>query len=212
MGEGLLENIMKLNIINDKNKTDETIIDFWKNNAINNIIPNTGEEFPEGWDVRNYLQTSFSGTKRVTEVGCGYGRLAKAYSSELYLGLDVSPGAIEVAKFNNPEHEFRVVDWKEPYPETDIRLVYTVLLHMNDNMIDEVVSRLCENTTMVLVAEIMGRSWRREGDPPVFNREAQEYKDIFWKYDFELAGEELQPYARYPNTFITFQHYIHKDK
>jgi len=56
----------------------------------------------------------------------------------------------------------------------------------------------------VLVAEIMGRAWRRPGDPPVFNREAQEYITLFGEHGFVLDDVITAPHRRYPGTNITF--------
>ena len=75
------------------------------------------------------------------------------------------------------------------------------------------VKNLCEGTDTVVVAEIMARMWRREGNPPVFNREADEYITLFEKCGFELDYHNEKPYERYRNweggphniTFLRFR-------
>ena len=44
-----------------------------------------------------------------------------------------------------------------------------------------------------VVGEVMGRQWRRPGDPPVFNREAHEYVELLGRPCERLAV----PYPRY---------------
>ena len=168
--------------------------EFWKKEAHLHIMPNTGQEFPEGWDVRLYLEELCYG-KSITEIGCGIGRLSAAFQPEHYVGIDISPGVLEIAKSKN-EH-----------PDAEVRLLYTVLLHIDDDCIDGLVENLCKNTERVIVAEIMGRQWRRPGNPPVFNREADEYISIFEKCGFELAINTEKVYERYANTNITFLHF-----
>lgn len=56
----------------------------------------------------------------------------------------------------------------------------------------------------VVLAEIMGREWRRPGNPPVFNRAGQEYIDLFTRHGFAVDDVVTGPYKRYPDIQITF--------
>ena len=97
----------------------------------------------------------------------------------------------------------------DSYPQADVRLGYTVLLHIDDDCIGDFIENLCEGTDTVVVAEIMERKWRRSGNPPVFNREADEYITLFEKCGFEKDYYNEKPYERYKDhrlgpTNITF--------
>ena len=189
--------------------------EFWKENAHLHIKPATGEEFPEGWDVKKYLEKICVG-ELVTEIGCGEGRLSGAFHPEHYIGIDVSPKVLEIAESKNWEfknYKYLLHNQGDSYPSADVRLVYTVLLHIDDDCIDDMIKNLCEGTDTVVVAEIMARMWRREGNPPVFNREADEYITLFEKCGFEKDYHNEKPYKRYKDhrlgpaniTFLRFK-------
>lgn len=86
-------------------------------------------------------------------------------------------------------------------PDADVTLCHTVLLHVPDDEIASTVARFA--SPRVIVSEVMGRKWRRDGLPPVFNREAYEYADVFDEAGFRLAGVMTRPYPHYPNTDLT---------
>lgn len=178
-------------------KTDE----FWKREGLDHIIPNTGNEFPEGFDV---LKTLYEMTRdrKVIEVGCGYGRLASAFNPDLYRGYDINATAVEQAKNKNPDYQFDLIG--EELPKSDIVLFYTVLLHISDADIPIFLEKYTANTKSVLVAEIMGKKWRRKGNPPVFNRELKEYEKLFSDLKMKVSNKVDIEYKRYPNTNITF--------
>ena len=182
--------------------------EFWKEQGHKYIIPTVGGEFPEGWDVKSYL-TELCDGKLVTEIGCGIGRLSPAFPPEHYIGIDISPKVLEIAESKNKNYKYLLHNQGDSYPQADVRLVYTVLLHIDDDCIGDFIENLCEDTESVVVAEIMARMWRREGNPPVFNREALEYITLFEKCGFELDYNNEKPYERYKDhrlgpTNITF--------
>lgn len=64
-------------------------------------------------DQKLTLATAVSPTESVIDVGCGWGRLLELLPKEWcgsYLGVDVSPEFIEIAKELYPERDFRVCD------------------------------------------------------------------------------------------------------
>ena len=186
--------------------------DFWKERGHDYIIPTTGGEFPEGWDVKSYLSKLCDG-KSITEIGCGTGRLSSAFQPEQYIGIDISSKALEIAESKNKHHKYLLDNQEDSYPNADVRLVYTVLLHIDDDCIGDFIENLCKDTERVIVAEIMGRKWRRPGNPPVFNREAEEYITLFEKCGFEKDYHNEKPYEKYADhllgpvniTFLTFK-------
>jgi SAM-dependent methyltransferase len=176
---------------------------FWQTADFRHINPAADTEFPEGWDVREELRESLGG-RFVAEIGCGYGRLCTAFQPEQYAGYDLSPAAIAEAQRRFPDYRFAVMAGDDDFAASEAVLLYTVLLHVHDHDIEAFIERLTVKTGFVLVAEVMGRAWRREGDPPVFNRERQEYIDLFARQGFVLDDIITAPYARYKNTQITF--------
>ena len=192
--------------------------EFWKKEGHKHIMPNIGGEFPEGWDVRSYL-TKLCDGKLIMEIGCGVGRLSPAFQPEHYIGIDISSKVLEIAESKHKNHKYLLHNHGDLYPEADVRFVYTVLLHIDDDCIGGMIKNLCEGTERVIVAEIMGRKWRRSGNPPVFNREAHEYIALFEKCGFELEYGDEKVYERYADpkfdkmtgglpvyiTFLTFR-------
>jgi SAM-dependent methyltransferase len=179
------------------------ILKFWTNADFRHINPARDTEFPEGWDVREELR-NIIGDRSVAEIGCGYGRLCTAFRPERYAGYDVSPAAIEEAKRRFPAYRFSVMAGEDDYGKSDAVLLYTVLLHVHDEDIGAFVTRLASKTAMVVVAEVMGREWRRTGDPPVFNRAAEEYVALFGQHGLKVDDIITAPYERYPGAQITF--------
>jgi len=179
------------------------ILKFWTNADFRHINPARDTEFPEGWDVREELR-NIIGDRSVAEIGCGYGRLCTAFQPEQYMGYDVSPAAIAAAKRLFPAYRFSVMAEDGDYGKSDAALLYAILLHVHDEDIRAFVARLTDRTAMVVVAEIMGREWRRPGDPPVFNRAAEEYIALFAEHGFKVDDIITAPYERYPGARITF--------
>ena len=186
--------------------------EFWKKEGEQHIKPKIGGEFPEGWDVKSYLAKVCEG-ELITEIGCGVGRLSDAFHPEHYIGIDISPKVLEIAESTNKNHKYLLDNQEDSYPDADVRLVYTVLLHIDDGYIGDFIKNLCEGTERVVVAEIMGRKWRRPGNPPVFNREVDEYITLFEKCGFELEYNNEKPYEKYKDhlqgpaiiSFLTFR-------
>ncbi|MEZ5950873.1 MAG: tetratricopeptide repeat protein [Planctomycetaceae bacterium] len=186
---------------------------FWKQDQLANIIPHNEQlgAFPEGWDVRPFLWDWLrnDACRRVLEVGCGYGRLCQAFPADLYLGVDINPSAVEQAARTNPAYEFQTIGFEDPYPRADAILLYTVLLHIDDLSVGPMLRRLCAATDTLLIAEILGRQrWRRSGNPPVFNRDLQDYIALLQEQGFRLARAEEKPYRHYPDTCISFLKFI----
>lgn len=158
--------------------------DFWRaNSSLRDITPE-GERFPEV-GLFDALRRACRGT--VFEFGCGDGRLSPAFEPSSYAGFDINLHALAAARASNPAYRY-VSEW-EP---ADTFLAHTVLLHVPDDEIGAVLDR-AKTYSRVVIGEILGRKWRRRGDPPVFNREAAEYA--------EMMGSEPQvlaiPYPRY---------------
>ena len=171
-----------------------TPADFWRaQNGTNHITPG-GKWTPEGAWLADFL-AGLAG-KEIVEFGCGPGRLAQHFDPARYLGLDITPNAIAVAEEWNPGHCFRLVDEDETIGAgADAVLCHTVLVHVPDDDLDGVIGRFA--APVVLVNEMLGRRWRRDGTPPVFNREMDEYVAAFAAHGYALTDVREEIYAHY---------------
>ncbi len=196
-------------------KAGKDFTDYWQRDRLANIIPINEQwgEFPEGWDVRPFLWEMLRPhlVRKMVEIGCGYGRLCQAIPTDYYLGVDINPEAVSTARKNHPSYEFREIGFNDAYPKADAILAYTVLLHIDDETIGPMITRMCQASDVILIAEILGKKrWRRDGNPPVFNRDLQDYAELMNQNDFYLAQCEEKPYLHYPDTEITFMKFVRK--
>ena len=140
-------------------------------------------------DAVNILREVCCGV--VCDVGCGTGRCAEAFPPDRYVWVDVNPAAIEQARKEFPQHEFRVIGADEAYPRADTYLFYTVLLHVPDSNLLRVLSRtkLSDGSpSRVVIFETMNPKYRDE-KRGIFNRAPIEYAKataIFGKREIEL--------------------------
>ncbi len=199
--------------VGEHSEDEHPIAAYWKQDRLANIIPSNNQlgQFPEGWDVRPALWEVLQPhvQQRVIEIGCGYGRLCQAFPADKYLGLDINPDAIQQANETHSEYQFRLIGFEEAYPAADAILAYTVLLHIDDASIGPMLERLCAATDVLMMAEILGRKrWRRSGNPPVFNRDLEDYISLMRQNGFRLAFTQEHPYQHYPETYITFMKFL----
>lgn len=67
-------------------------------------------------DHREILKTELCSTTSVLDAGCGYGRLLNLMPKNWkggYLGLDLSPDFIRLAKKEHPANQFKVADLRD---------------------------------------------------------------------------------------------------
>jgi SAM-dependent methyltransferase len=179
----------------------ELTADFWRaQNGVRHITP-AGKANPEGAWLLPYL-ADVASHGFVVEIGCGPGRLACAFERHAYLGLDLNERSIAEAIERNPLHAFEVV--QDELPQADVYLFHTVLMHVPDTELDALLGRM--KAPVVCVSEMMGREWRREGDPPVFNREPSEYVEAFAPHSYVLSQSRTENYQHYqePMTLLQF--------
>lgn len=186
---------------------------FWIAEGTAHIKPETGHEYPEGFDVGAALHTAIGGRFPVLEVGCGVGRIASLFGSNEYIGVDINPAAIAQARRMHPGHRLQLTDHGIQYPAAPSVLVYTVLLHVSDTTVTPFLQQISGDRERVVIAELMDTRWRRGGSPPVFNRNPEDYVFMMETLGFHLASYSKHGYARYENqglaqdtriTFLTF--------
>lgn len=182
----------------------ESLKKYWVNDNLNNIKPNLGSEFPEGFDPRLILNQIYKWCNKgkITELGCGYGRLADAFPNDCYLGLDLNPKAIEKAIVSFNKYQFKTIDTEYDIPKGDILVAYTVFLHIPNEILSTWLKAIKAKYDYIIICEILGSNWRLyAGETPVFNREKEEYIKMLEPFNLEM--EILMPYKRYVNSDFT---------
>jgi len=179
--------------------TLQELADFWSAEGLKYVIPPVGGEFPEGFDVREMLRKIIDPSGGVLEVGCGYGRLSAAFPADKYVGVDVNPSAIELARERNPGHSYQWIEPGAELPAAGTALVYTVALHVSDQALEQFLKPICNAANTIVIAEIMDERWRRDGVPPVFNRDPEAYIGAMQLLGFELQQYGKVVYERYNN-------------
>lgn len=173
-------------------------LEFWQQKGTKFITP-ADKENPEGFDVKEILDMLIIG--KLCEAGCGTGRIAKWFDN--YIGVDINPKALEIARQKYPDKDFRLTNLKDPYPEADTTLFYTVCLHIPDNIIEEQLKRA--RSPRIIIAEIMDRAYRKKEDTYTWanNRNIEDYNNILGDPKIVVNA----PYEHYKNTNITFAVY-----
>jgi SAM-dependent methyltransferase len=193
-------------------------LQLWNESGLANIKPMSGRfgEFPEGWDAVEELRrilTPFA-PSTVLEVGCGYGRLCKAFSPEHYIGVDINAAAIARARELSPGYRFDVVQYSDRYPPADLVLFYTVLLHLADQDAISLIESFGDQpqTRSIVIAEIMvgdlvdHNTANTYAEPDrlhsVFSRTPEFYVDAAHRAGFILYERVAKPYHFYPGIEI----------
>lgn len=172
---------------------------YWHDNAaLQHITADENAPNPEGFDVGAVLLDIIGDYDAIIDFGCGTGRLTNLFAADRYLGVDINPMAIAHCEAAHEAYWFEWFPDGHQLQPTDIVLAYTVCLHMSDAQFaawSEMVARA--PAKRVLIAEITGREWRREGDPPVFNRERLEYVALMRDAGYRLTEMHARQYVRY---------------
>jgi SAM-dependent methyltransferase len=173
---------------------------YWTEDGLKNLVAGHTNN-PEGFDVRIFLKNLLEKEPQISkvhELGCGAGRLCSVTSPDKYVGTDLNPHAITAAKKNNPEYNFQEVQIHSDYPPADVTMAYTVFLHMDDITLESVIRRIAAaGHRYILVSEILGREWRRGGNPPVFNRSLDDYLVLMQKVGYVLQRADDRVYQHY---------------
>ncbi|MBB3018717.1 SAM-dependent methyltransferase [Microvirga lupini] len=189
---------------------------FWISQGTAHIKPELGFDFPEGFDVGEALHQAIAGQYPVLEVGCGVGRVASCFTPEQYVGVDVNPNALRQARASLPQHSFRIFDDGFEYPPAPTAMIYTVLLHVSDDALPPLLEQAVKGRQRFIIAEVMDTRWRREGNPPVFNRNPEDYILMMQDLGFRFVAVQKHAYERYDQepwnvgrdsriTFLTFE-------
>ena len=108
----------------------------------------------------------------VVDFGCGRGRFRPAFNDFRYVGVDINPQAVEAATKAYPTTDFREVNIDSNYPVADLYFVFTVFLHLDDEVLAQILKRIRKVCKYLVVVECMDDSKRLGGEtePPTFHR------------------------------------------
>lgn len=189
---------------------NERISEFWICDGRRHLVPNDDEYLVEGVHTRKLLKNHV-GNGSVIEIGCGDGRLCRDFSRDQYLGFDINPGIIVDARGKYRGYKFKISKPLQEYPQSDWVFMHTVLLHVDDDDIEEFLDYATRNTDNVIISEMMNRKFRK-GDgsqrvPPVFNRSIRDYKDLFRDIGFRATARDAYYFKRYGHdlTYLVFE-------
>jgi len=178
---------------------------WWTQNGLDYITP-AHKENPEGWSVALMLKRTWTDHGLglpVLDFGCGRGRLTHAFAPADYVGWDINPVAMALARSRNPEHFF--LDRSPEGGDLGILrtvLFYTVLQHLFDDEVLEILYRLkgAPKLDGIVIVEIMDRRLRRGELANGFvshNRDLVEYVDLLEKINFKFIDSESYPVDHY---------------
>ncbi|MEC7521321.1 MAG: class I SAM-dependent methyltransferase [Myxococcota bacterium] len=104
--------------------------------------------------------------RTVVDLGCGEGMVARRLSGDIdYLGLELNPVAVEVARREVPAMRFEVADIVRRAPErdwADVALCLEVLEHLDDP--EPAVARIAEWTRGVAIVSVPWEPFFRGGN------------------------------------------------
>lgn len=164
------------------------------------------QQWREGWDPRVKLHELLSPyvNTSVIQIGSGDGKLCQAFDKETYLGVDANSQSVEEARRSFSNYQFETYGFNGQLPKADVCFAYTVLQQVDDYAIPLIIQQMCESSSVVLVAEILGREWRSKSRNPIFNRDKRDYEELFLQQQFQQIEYREYPYKHYPETNISF--------
>lgn len=180
--------------------------EYWQSGGGLGSLSPAGES-PEGPEFARAIQETLFGLD-IVEFGCGNGRLAPFFSKRRYVGFDICPRAVEQAKVLHPGYDFWVCGGEKLINGGYALFAHTVMLHVPDELLVPTLQRFTQK--LVVISEIVGRNWRRDGDPPVFNREIMEYDAAMREAGYTLKRVPFVPYSRYGGVDLAMMEF-HRD-
>ncbi|MDH3359811.1 MAG: class I SAM-dependent methyltransferase [Desulfobulbaceae bacterium] len=162
--------------------TKQYVIDKWSGQyGMNNLYNSSlAEAEPHiGAIVLKYA------TGIICEVGCGNGRVANLFPHNRYIGIDISKKAITAAKERLPGYQFEKIKYDADYPEAQTFLFYTVLVHVPDESIESVFTRVKKaGAKRIIIYEAMTRWFRQYSRHQNFHRDVCDYRGLAKQFGY----------------------------
>lgn len=144
--------------------------------------------------IKNVIKKWAPKRVSVLDLGCGLGELSTFFSKQKYLGIDLDPVSITLAKKRYPQYRFQVGDITKfrTKKKFELILVIGVLHHLdnkNFNRSIKTIDECLKNRGRVIIIEAIPPIWKynivgkflRENDQGHFVREYDDYKKALKK-------------------------------
>ena len=168
---------------------------FWQTEGINYLRWYTGPEYYEGEEnVKATVELVGQGPMR--DLGCGYGRLARNFLPENYVGYDICEAAVRKANMLNPSYTFHHWD-SQPVVPAETTLFANGPHLVNDEDIDHMLDVMCDGTQVIVIAELMGREHRKiPYIYGVYHRDLEEYDEMLAMRGFSRTDAKVGTHLR----------------
>jgi SAM-dependent methyltransferase len=144
-------------------------------------------------ETAGVLADMLDGPRSILDLGCGYGRVAAAFQARGYdyLGVDVSPTAIEQARQRHPEGEFLVGDlrsWSTDRRFGVVSALYVMVHFVEDSEWRRMLTRALDwvaPSGVLLLADTFAEEKSRPS-PHATVRPLSDYAELLGAHGFEL--------------------------
>jgi 2-polyprenyl-3-methyl-5-hydroxy-6-metoxy-1,4-benzoquinol methylase len=99
--------------------------------------------------------------ERVLDAGCGTGEFAHLFDATGYVGVDVHPGYVHLARRMNSSHRFEcadVINWEGRGERFDLVLINGVLHHLSDHdargLLETALRHAARGGTLLLIEDV----------------------------------------------------------
>ena len=169
----------------------------WILEGIRHLRPADEEVFPGNAAVKAALLEAVDGRFPLVEIGGGGGGIAALFDPAQYIGMDINPSALLLARERLPGHTFRIIDEGQEYPRAGAILFHDVLRHVPDDLAAHMIGMARAASDRVIVAETMDDAPPPDEGPKVFARTAADYVRIAESRGLSLIkSQELVPERR----------------
>jgi ubiquinone/menaquinone biosynthesis C-methylase UbiE len=107
--------------------------------------------------IKSFVLRNIRPQAKVLEIGCGTGAILSATNPSLGVGVDISPGMIQIAKAKYPQYQF----YSTPFEnfQLDEKFDYIIMIDVVDHVYDVIdvfknISRFCHPRTKIILTTI----------------------------------------------------------
>ncbi len=182
---------------------------FWTGQrGLDNIKPKrTGSNW-ESFNALDVVKRLCGDDTCVNDIGCGTGRMAAVFDELTYVGYDLNPAAIDVAKSEFRGHYFAVLEDYADVDPVNTFLFHSSALHIPD---DELVTLSKRAGGKLVIAETMSGRRRitpnpKRGLATHYSRTPAEYENLLSPtWALKHTERHTDTYSRKVFTYLVFE-------